>query len=74
MEILDLNLLDSGCNSHITEGEGEKSTPKIPIQQGPMRIAGHMWVICLSIWSQSGAGRKDDVDFWGPPTKLLLSL
>lgn len=37
-------------------------------------ITGPMGVMCLSIWGQTGAGRRDNAGLQGPPTKLLLSL
>lgn len=43
-------------------------------QQEYTHITGPMGVMCLNIWGQNGAGRRDDAGLQGPPTKLLLSL
>lgn len=68
MEILDLNLLDSGRDSHVIEGEGEKLTQSPPSSK---RLCTFLAICgcCLSIWGQTGAGRKDDGALQGPPTK-----
>lgn len=48
--------------------------PRSSLQQKLHTSLATLWLMCLSIWGQTGAGKKDDAALQRPPTKLLLSL